>query len=422
MSEMGGNNLPNAAGNGPDASGRTLSLSEKVRSLRLADKMSTPGGGASRGFSWFLLVLIALLAGGVGYNVYATQSALRKIEELDKKSAGEAKKSQGDRIEPGVDDPGERKDEIALQYKGTVVPIAQILVSPQVGGKVVWLKFKEGETVKEGAILAKIEETEFKFDLDRAEANVRAAEKRWQALWKYRDDEIRQAKAELDDALAQKDQAFAEYRRSLALRHSNALAAREFEDAEGKYKSIEARVVRLRLAHELLQKGPRDEQIAAAKAEVDQAKADADKARWRWDNCIVKAPVTGTILTKKAEENNQVNPAAFSNGLSASLCEMADLTLLEVDVAVVERDRSQVKLNQECRIRVDAWPGKVYEGYVSRIMPQADRGKNAVPVRVKIVRARLARDLGEGGPFVLPEMSATVTFLTRAIEPKTFDR
>lgn len=279
-----------------------------------------------------------------------------------------------------------------------------------------WLKFKEGQTVEAGTDLAKIEDTEFRADFDRATALVAAATRRWEGLWKYREDEVKQARAELDDAMAQRDQALADFRRSQALRFTNSLAAKEFEEAESKYKSIEARVTRARLVHTLLQKGPRDEQIAAAKAELDQAKADLRRAEWRLGNCVVKAPVTGTILSKKAEENNQVNPAAFSNGLAASLCEMADLTELEIDVSIVERDRSKVKVNQECRIRVEAWPGKTYTGYVSRIMPTADRSKNAIPVRVKISKKLLEDDMSKGGPFILPEMSAVVSFLNREMK------
>jgi len=409
----------------PDIGARSLALSEKVRSLRLSDKIAkSSGGGASSGMMWFLFLLVVVLAGVVGYNAYSTQSTLKRLDELDKKAATAAKKAEDDKIEGNdtITDPGERKEDIALQYKGFVVPISQILVSPEVGGKVVWLKFKEGQNVKKGDILAKIEEIKYKAEFDKAEAVVDGAVARWNVLWKYREDEVKQLKTELDEALATREQTLAEYVRSKSLQLSRSVAARDYEEAESKHRSAVARVKRIELSYELLQKGPRDEQIAAAKAEVDAAKAQLVNAKKSLDDTVIRAPVTGTILTKKAEENNQVNPSAFSNGLSASLCEMADLTELEIDVSIVERDRSRVKENQECRIRVDSWPGKVYEGYVSRIMPQADRSKNAIPVRVKVVRAQLAQDLNEGGPFLLPEMSAVVTFLNSQVDPKSYGK
>ena len=76
------------------------------------------------------------------------------------------------------------------------------------------------------------------------------------------------------------------------------------------------------------------------------------KAEWRLGNCTIRAPISGTILKKNAEEGNIVNPIAF-NG-SFSLCEMADLADLEVDLNIQERDISAVKVGQKCRVRAEA--------------------------------------------------------------------
>lgn len=421
-----GNHTPESAQT--EMSSRSLSLSEKVRSLRLADKMNQ-GGGASSTAVYVLSVAVIALAAGVGYNVYSSQNTLKKIDELEKKIASSENKDEDEpvgevagRPETGDAPRAINKDEIALQYKGFIVPISQILVSPEVGGKVVWLKFREGQNVKVGEKLAEIEDIKYRAEYEKAVATWEAAKSRVLVMTKYRGDEVKQLKAELEEASALQMQYGLEFKRSTELRSTGALAAREYEEAESKFKSNAARLKRLELASKLLEKGPRDEQIAAAEQEVKAAAAQVVVAKKSLDDTVVRAPVTGTILTKKAEESNQVNPAAFSNGLSASLCEMADLTELEVDVAVVERDRSMVKVNQECRIRVDAWPRKVYEGYVSRIMPQADLGKNAIPVRVKITKKRLEQDRENGGPFLLPQMSAVVMFLNSTVDPVEFEK
>jgi hypothetical protein len=126
------------------------------------------------------------------------------------------------------------------------------------------------------------------------------------------------------------------------------------------------------------------------------------------------------ILTKKAEENNMVNPAAF-NG-SFSICEMADLRDVEVELDIQERDISKVFLHQECLVLPDAWQSskrflaihpRGYKAYVSRIMPTANRSKGAVPVRVRIVVPK-----EEQGVFIKPDMGAMVTFFNREI-PET---
>src|SRR5262249_56377065 len=133
--------------------------------------------------------------------------------------------------------------------------------------------------------------------------------------------------------------------------------------------------------------GPGRERIEAAKDDVEPAEADLVKAKWKLDNCTVRAPVSGTILTKKAEEGNIVNPIAFN--VSASLCDMADLTDLEVDLSIQERDIAQVFADQKCRVVPEAYPDRPpYQGVVSRLMPTADRAKGAIPVRVKLTVPR----------------------------------
>ena len=115
----------------------------------------------------------------------------------------------------------------------------------------------------------------------------------------------------------------------------------------------------------------------------------------------MRAPIAGTILKKNAEEGNIVNPVAF-NG-SFSLCEMADLSDLEVELTIQERDIARVFPGQACEVRGEAYADRAYAGVVSRLLPIADRAKGAVPVRVKL---RVPAE--EGGLYLRPEMSATV--------------
>src|SRR5206468_4212653 len=105
--------------------------------------------------------------------------------------------------------------------------------------------------------------------------------------------------------------------------------------------------------------------------DLEAAQARFARANWRLQNCSIKAPVTGVILTKKAEFGSLINPVV--GGVSTSLCEMADLSDLEVDLEVDERDVSKVFDGQDCTIRVDAYPKRLYKGYVSRIMPIGNR-------------------------------------------------
>jgi multidrug resistance efflux pump len=190
------------------------------------------------------------------------------------------------------------------------------------------------------------------------------------------------------------------------LQPSGALAVREYEQAESDYRAMVEHENGLRVDYELLERGPRDNRIEATKRKVAQAEADLITTQWRLDNCTVRAPITGTILTKKAEEGNMVNPIAFN--ISASLCDMADLSDLEVDLTIQERDVAKVFKDQRCKVRPEAFPERIYEGYVSRLMPIADRAKGAIPVRVKVAVPR-----EEEGVYLKPEMGVIVSFFKK---------
>src|SRR5262249_36600530 len=148
-------------------------------------------------------------------------------------------------------------------------------------------------------------------------------------------------------------------------------------------------------------------------AEIRQAQANLDEAQWRLDNCVIRAPISGTILTKKAEKGNIVNPVAFN--ISASLCDMADLSDVEVDLSIQERDIANVVNGQRCTVMPEAYEKHEpfrrrhpngYEGRVSRQMPTADRSNGSVPVRVKL---KVPKE--EEGVYLKPNLGVLVKFL-----------
>ena len=301
--------------------------------------------------------------------------------------------------------------EIALESKGYVIPAHQILVSPQVSGRLLRLFVEEGQRFTQGDLLGEIESTEYAADHARASATLALARARLQELETgNRPEEIEQAKADQAEAVAQLAQLEAEYERAKRLIAAQVITQQDFELIESRHSALRQRLNRLSFAAKLMIDGPRQERIDSARAEVQQADADVAKAKWRLDNCRILAPISGTILKKNAEEGNIVNPIAF-NG-SFSVCDMADLSDLEVSLDIQERDVARVFRGQKCRVRADAFPDRLYHGVVSRLMPIADRAKGAVPVRVK-----LTVPADEEGVYLKPEMGAVVAFLNGPAEP-----
>src|SRR5205823_8551451 len=120
-------------------------------------------------------------------------------------------------------------------------------------------------------------------------------------------------------------------------------------------------------AIDLVKLGPRQERKDAAQAEYEAAAARLRQSQWKLDNCVIKSPVTGVILTKKAELGSLINPVV--GGVATNLRDIADMRKLEVDLEVNERDIGRVRLDQACRVKSDAFPDRAYAGYVERVMP-----------------------------------------------------
>jgi multidrug resistance efflux pump len=410
-----GNNTPTKSSQG--------SLSDRVRSLRLGDANEPARSNSSLWWLPWVICFVLLCA----MSLFALEALSPIDDDLLKKLADERGLNLG---KPGGSNAGSKLNlpgtsnsaemEIALESKGYIVPISLIQVSPKISGTVMKLNIEEGKEVQKGFLLAVLEDVEYRSDFQRAQGAQKIARAKLEELRKYRSDEILQARAELDDAITQRNQMQLRYNRYVGLKERGAVAPEDFENAESTYKSMESRVKRIQLAYELLRKGPRDEKINAALGEIDEMDADILKTEWRFNNTKVVAPINGIILSKKTEEGNIVNPSAFSNGLSASLCEMANLYKMEVDLSIAERDISKVFKHQECRIRAEAFPNRLYTGHVSRIMPSGDRSKGAVPVRVLInfpaVDAKgNPLPLEQQGEYLRPEMGAIVTFMNRKV-------
>src|SRR5439155_8920654 len=131
---------------------------------------------------------------------------------------------------------------------------------------------------------------------------VASAEQRYLELDRgYRPQEKDQARNELAESEEQLRKMYADFKRAQDLRGTG-LSAADYEQAEMSYRAQEQRVARLKKALELMELGPREERIAAAKADFEAAKARLRKAEWRLANCTIRAPVSGTILKKSAEE------------------------------------------------------------------------------------------------------------------------
>ncbi len=391
-------------------------LSEKVRSLRISETPAREPSGTL--FPWLMCVILAGAAGYFAFMLYGP--GRQSANQAPAAAAAVAQPSAASTVanSPSAAD----SSVVVLESKGYIIPAHQILVSPKVNGMVKYLRIQkpdlppeggvpleEGMRVEKGDILAQLESTDYEADVARARAMLASSQHRLEMEAKNVPNEIDRAQAELDEAMITREYLKTVVDRNQKLAKTVAISPNEIEKSVSEYDAARHRVERLARTLEII-RGPRAERIKVAEAEVSQAQAELTKSEWKLGNCLILAPGTGTILKKTVEEGNIVNPAAF-NG-SYSVCEMADLSDLEVDLSIQERDVSKVFKGQKCVVRAEAFPERSYEGYVSRLMPIADRAKGAIPVRVKL---KIPDD--EEGTYLKPEMGAVVSFYGRSDSP-----
>ena len=236
---------------------------------------------------------------------------------------------------------------------GYVVAQRKAAVASKGTGRLVYLGVVEGDRVREGQVLARVEDADVRAQLAQAQANV--------AL----------SRAELRDA-----------ERSLA--RERMLLDSNFT-SQATYDAAEARLDRVRAG------------IAVAQAALQSTEVALE-------NTVIRAPFDGTVLTKNADVGEVVAPLAGGAFSKSAVVTIADLRSLQVEADVAESNLEAISPGQPVEIVLDAYPDVRYPGYVAKIVPTADRAKATVQVKVAF-RTYDSR--------VLPEMSAKVHFLPR---------
>jgi HlyD family secretion protein len=258
-----------------------------------------------------------------------------------------------------------------LNATGRVVAARRASVSSKGTGRLEWLGVQEGQVVKEGEVIARLENRDVAAQRDQAQAQVQATRAN-----------LAQGEAELEDAQAA-------LRRAQDLARQNFIAGSALDTAEARYNKARAA-------------------IEALKAQIHVAEANARVAGVSFDQTLIRAPFTGIVLTKSANVGDIVTPFSSAAGTTGAVVTMADMETLEVEADVSESSIAKIKVGQPAEIQLDAFPDLRLLGEVSRIVPTVDRSKATLLVKVSFV---------ERDPRVLPDMSAKVAFLSRPLLP-----
>lgn len=248
------------------------------------------------------------------------------------------------------------KSNAVLTASGYVVAQREASVSSKGTGVLEYLGVVEGDKVKRGQIIARLDNRDIVAQLDEAKSNLQFYQ-------------------------AQKKEVENNYNREKELFERGLSSQQSLDQAESSYKTL--------------------------LANIDIAEARIRAAEVALENMVIRAPFDGTVLTKNAEVGEIVAPFGASTTSRAAVVTIADMTSLMVETDVSESNIEKIKQDSDCEIVLDAYPDKSYQGYVFKVVPTADRSKATVLVKVgfKNYDSR-----------VLPEMSAKVSFLSEKKE------
>ena len=303
-----------------------------LSSLKIDRSNNNEGKSKSKYIIYTVIAVILIVAGYFAISSFSSSAVEVKLTTVVKQSPA--------------------KSNAVLTASGYVVAQRKASVSSKGTGVLVYLGVVEGDKVKKGQIIARLDDRDIVAQLDQAKSNYQ--------LYKAQLNEIEN-----------------NYNREKELFGRGLSSQQALDQAESNYKTL--------------------------LANIDIAQAGIRVAEVALENMIIRAPFNGTVLTKNAEVGEIVAPFGASTTSRAAVVTIADMTSLMVETDVSESNIEKIKQDLDCEIVLDAYPDKSYQGYVFKIVPTADRSKATVLVKVgfKNYDSR-----------VLPEMSAKVSFLS----------
>jgi RND family efflux transporter MFP subunit len=257
-----------------------------------------------------------------------------------------------------------------LNASGYVVAQRKASVAPKTTGTLEWLGVEEGSRVRAGEIIARLENRDVTASRDQAAANVVNARA-----------SLEQVQAELNDAALN-------YNRQKELVSQGIVARSDFDAADARYRKARGGV-------------------EGAKAAINAARAALRGAEAAIEYTFIRAPFDAVVLTKNADVGDIVTPIGAAATAKAAVVTIADMGSLQVEADVSESNLEKIRVGQPCEIQLDALPEARFSGALHMIVPTADRSKATVLVKVRFL---------EPDSRILPEMSAKVAFLQRAVK------
>jgi len=329
-------------------------LKPDLGSLRISDTKRN-ATRRSRRWLWLILGALALFLLAVAASAFRDRKAEVEVAAARKPVSGPA----------GV-----------LNASGYITPRRRATIAAKITGRVTSVKFDEGTRVAEGQLLATLDDSDARRALDSAKADRDSAQ------------------AAIADFEVQLRNAEIELRRTQQLVKEGVQTQQALDLAVTTADSLRAK-------------------INLAKQQVAGSEARIREQQQAVDNCTIRAPYAGIVVSKDAQVGEMVSPVSAGGGFTRTgIATIVDLHSNEIEVDVSESYIAKVQANQPVTAILDAYPDWSIPAKVRTVIPTADRQKATVKVRISFTDDGHIRLIDPATqPRILPDMGVKVTFL-----------
>jgi HlyD family secretion protein len=278
----------------------------------------------------------------------------------------------------------------AVQGVGTIEAKIVVDISSKVLGRVISVLVDQGDPIRAGQVLARVDDAQMKADVDRNEANVRTAEAQLNDLLAGpRPQELEQLRARLASATATRANAERDYQRSQALYAKELVSAQDLDHARQASDVASATERDVHQALDLaMQSWARKDQIDAARAQLRAAQSALALSRANLGDTVIVSPLDGYVVSRNLEAGGIVNPGT-------PIFKIADPRTAWAVAYVDQRDTSGLAVGDRADVTLRSLPGRTFTGRLARIEREGDRVTEQLTVDVAFVERPARLILGE---------------------------
>ncbi len=287
-------------------------------------------------------------------------------------SGGESAKTEQADKEDKRFKPAERGDiRVTIKATGLIEPKSRVRIKSEASGRIENLYIKEGDEVKPGDLIAKLDQTNQKINLRRAELTERLRKVQLeQVKGSSNKATLVSLKSNVDTAKLALDQAELYYGRVKELHSKDYATSQELDEAGRRRDEAKLALSQAEAQLAIQSEEKTAEDVKAAEIAWQLSKVDLDDARKGLGDATIICPISGTVLMKNVEEGDTVVSSTGVFGEGTTICEIADLAEVQIRASVDEIDIGRVEKGQKVVVEVDAYPMEKFDGLVANIFQQ----------------------------------------------------